>query len=62
MAKKRKNRKKTIHQLKAELESFTERNMMLMARALGLLTSRKMLKRNRKRQKDARNHWSKDWE
>jgi hypothetical protein len=62
MAKRRKNRKKSLAQLKAELEGFKERNMMLMLRALGRLSCRKMTKRNRKRQKDARNHWSKEWE
>lgn len=62
MAKRRKNRKKSLAELKAELDGFTERNMMLMLRALGHLSSRRMTKRNRKRAKDARNHWSKEWE
>lgn len=62
MAKRRKNRKKSLARLRAELKSFKERNMMLLGRALGRMTSRKMTKRNRKRAKDARNHWSKEWE
>jgi hypothetical protein len=62
MAKRRKNRKKSLAELKAELDGFTERNMMLFARALGQLSCRSMTKRNRKRTKDARNHWSREYE
>lgn len=60
MAKRRKNRKKSLTQLKAELENFKERDMVLMLRALGRFASRDMTKRNRKRAKDARNHWLKE--
>lgn len=62
MAKQRKNRKKSLAQLKNELENFKERNMVLLSRALGHLTGRSMVKRNRKRAKDARNHWSRELE
>jgi hypothetical protein len=62
MAKRRKNRKKSLAQLRAELENFKERDIILMLRALGHLSSQRMTKRNRKRQKDARNHWSREWE
>jgi len=62
MAKRRKNRKKSLAQLRAELENFKERNITLMFRALGHLSCRRMTKRNRKRRKDARNHWSKEWD
>lgn len=62
MAKRRRNRKRTISQLRQELEDFEERDFVLMGRALGHWSDRQMTKRNRKRAKDARNHWSREWE
>lgn len=58
----KKSRKPTLAQLKERLENLKERNPLLKARALGQLNGQAMTKRNRKRQKDAKNHWSRDWE
>ena len=60
MAKRKKNRKPTIAQLKAQLENLKERNPYLKARALGRLNGQTMTKRNRKRQKDTKNGWRRD--
>jgi len=57
-----KGRKKTLAQLRKELENVKVRNVLLLARALGKLNGKTMTKRNRKRLKDARKHWSKDWD
>jgi hypothetical protein len=59
---KKKRRKKTIAQLKAEIAAVKQRNEMLIDMALGIYKASSMTKRNRKRRKDARNHWSKDQE
>ena len=60
--KRKKRRKKTIAQLKIEIAAVKQRNEMLIDMALGIYKAAKMTKRNRKRAKDARNHWGKDWE
>lgn len=62
MAKRSKNRKKTIAQLRKAIAEIKRRNEMLIAMAVGAFKATAMTKRNRKRAKDARNHWSKDWE
>jgi len=62
MAKRKKNRKPTIAQLKEKLANIKKRSELLLAMALGKFKAGSMTKRNRKRAKDKRNHWSKDWE
>jgi len=59
---KRKNRKPTIAQLKAKLASVKDRSMIRLAMAVGYFKGGSMTKRNKKRAKDSRNHWSKEWE
>ena len=62
MAKRKKNRKPTIAQLKERLANVKERSMLLLAMATGAFKAGSMTKRNRKRQKDAKNSWRKEWE
>ena len=62
MAKQKKNRKPTLAQLKAKLAAMQERNLLLLARALGHLSDKSMTKRNRKRLKDAKNSWRRDYD
>ena len=60
--KKRKKKKKTIARLKAELANVKQRSMNCLAFALGYYKGGEMTKRNQKRAKDAKNHWSKEWD
>lgn len=59
MAKRKKNRKPTLNQLKEKLENVKERSMFRLAMTLNRKGG-KMTKRNRKRQKDAKNGWRRD--
>ncbi len=60
---KRKKRKKTIARLEADLANVKERSLQCLAFALGYYKGGEMTKRNKKRAKDAKNHWSKeDWD
>tara|TARA_Y100000310_G_scaffold56223_1_gene51530 strand:+ start:630 stop:818 length:189 start_codon:yes stop_codon:yes gene_type:complete len=62
MAKRRKNRKKTIAQLLKEIEEVKDRSEFRLAFALGRFKGGAMTNRNCKRAKDTKNHWSKDWD
>jgi hypothetical protein len=62
MAKRKKNRKPTIAQLKEKLENVKERSMLRLAMTLARKDSKLSNGRGKKRAKDAKNHWSKDWE
>jgi hypothetical protein len=62
MAKRKKNRKPTIKQLQDKLENWQERDDFLLARALGRFNGQPLSKRNKKRSKDQRNHWMREWE
>ncbi len=62
---KRKNkrkRRKTIAQLKAEIENVKERSMLRLGMTLVRKDSKLSNGRGKKRPKDAKNHWSKEWE
>lgn len=62
MAKRKKNRKASLSQLRDKLANIKERSINCLAMAVGRFRSTKMVKRNKKRAKDKKNHWSKDWE
>lgn len=55
MAKRKRNRRPTIAQLREQIENLRPRSELLKQRALGRLNGQVIVHRNRKRAKDARN-------